>query len=271
LTGDIGSQLLVEPLDCTDRAAFVRLGERFKITGIVHLAASAPGRDVLAGIDAHLRAVLNALEAATRWRVRRVSIASTLGVYLGVTAIPFREDAPLPMTPVDPSPALTKSSELIGALVADSAAIEVINLRISTVWGPLRRANEPPFAALPALVRTGAAPTQPVHPDGGRDVCYVKDVARGIALLQITQQLNHRTYNVADGRVSSNREIVAAIREVMPGARVELQPSRDPHSAGQDGHLDISRIHEDTGYRPQYGLTRGIADYVDWLRAGHEY
>jgi UDP-glucose 4-epimerase len=101
--------------------------------------------------------VLNALEAATRRRVRRVSIASTLGVYLGVTAIPFREDTPLPITPVDPIPLLKKSSELIGALAADSAGTEVINLRISTVWGPLRRANGPPFAALPALVRTGAA------------------------------------------------------------------------------------------------------------------
>jgi UDP-glucose 4-epimerase len=215
------------------------------------------------GIDAHVQAVRNALEAASRWRVQRVSIASTLGVYLGVTAVPFREDAPLSMTPVDPSPVLTKSSELIEALVANSAGIEVINLRISTVWGPLRRANEPSFAALPALIRTGAAPTQPVHPEGERDVCYVKDIARGIALLQTTQQLNHRTYNVADGRVSSNREIVAAIREVVPGARVELLPS-------QDGYLDIIRIREDTGYRPQYGLTRGIADYVDWLRPGPE-
>jgi nucleoside-diphosphate-sugar epimerase len=42
------------------------------------------------------------------------------------------------------------------------------------------------------------------------------------------------------------------------------------HSSGQDGYLDIIRIREDTGHRPLYGLIRGIADYVDWLRPGPE-
>ena len=120
-------------------------------------------------------------------------------------------------------------------------------------------------------MRTGAPSRQLVHAEGGRDVCYVKDVARGIALLQVADHLNHRTYNVADGRATSNREIAAAIRNVLPGARVDLLPGHDPDSQAQDTYLDITRIHQDTGYQPAYGLTRGIADYVDWLRAGHEY
>jgi len=166
LTDDAGTRALVEQLDCTDRAAFLQLGECHQITGIVHLAAPSPGRDVIASIDAHMQGLLNALHAAARWSVQRISIASTLGVYLGVNEIPFREDAPLPMTPIDPIPVLKKSAELIGSLVADSG-VEVVNLRISTVWGPLRPHNEPPFAALPALVRTGAPSHQP-RPYRGR-------------------------------------------------------------------------------------------------------
>jgi UDP-glucose 4-epimerase len=271
LIDDIGTRAHVEQLDCTDRAAFLQLGERHEITGIVHLAASSPGRDVIAGIDAYVHGLLNALHAATRWAVRRISIASTLGVYLGVNEIPFREDTPLPMTRVDPIPVLKKSAELIGSLVADSAGIQVVNLRISTTWGPLRRHIEAPFAALPALVHGGGPSHQPVHAEGGRDVCYVKDLARGLALLQVAARLNHRTYNVADGRATSNGEIVAAIGGVLPGARVELLPGRDPDSPVEDTYLDISRIHQDTGYQPEYGLARGLADYVEWLRAGHEY
>lgn len=120
-------------------------------------------------------------------------------------------------------------------------------------------------------MHTGVPSHQPVHTEGGRDVCYVKDVAYGIALLQVADHLNHRTYNVADGRATSNGELVAAIRNVLPGARVDLLPGRDPDSPVQDIYPDITRIHQDTGYQPAYGLTRGIADYVDWLRAGHEY
>jgi len=58
---------------------------------------------------------------------------------------------------------------------------------------------------------------------------------------------------------------------VLPGARVDLLPGRDPDSPVQDTYLDITRIRQDTGYQPAYSLIRGIADYVDWLRAGHEY
>jgi UDP-glucose 4-epimerase len=112
---------------------------------------------------------------------------------------------------------LKKSAELIGSLVADSG-VEVVNLRISTVWDRCAP-HEPPFAALPALVRTGVPSHQPVHTEGGRNVCYVKDVAYGIALLQVANHLNHRTYNVADGRATSNGEVVAAIRNMLPGAR----------------------------------------------------
>jgi UDP-glucose 4-epimerase len=181
LAGEIGDRVHIEPLDCTDRMAFQRVGERREITGIIHLAASSnPGNDIIADIDAYLQALLNALHAALRWGVRRVSIASTLGIYAGVHDTPFREDAALPMTPVDRIPVLKNSAELIGSLVADSADLEVVNLRISTIWGPLRRHNEPPFAALPALVRGAAASHQPVYAEGGRDLCYVKDAARGI-------------------------------------------------------------------------------------------
>jgi UDP-glucose 4-epimerase len=54
LTDDVGTRALVEQLDCTDQAAFLQLGECHEITGIVHLAAPGPGRDVIASIDAHI-------------------------------------------------------------------------------------------------------------------------------------------------------------------------------------------------------------------------
>jgi UDP-glucose 4-epimerase len=272
LAAEIGDRVHIEQLDCTDRAAFLQLGQRREITGIVHLAAtSSPGNDIIGDIAAHLQSLLNALDAAIRWGVPRVSIASTLGVYLGVSETPLREDAALPMTPVDRIPVLKKTAELIGSLVADSADVQVINLRIATVWGPLRRHNEPPFAALPTLIHGAAASSRTVYAESRRDLCYVKDVARGIALLQIAEHLTHRTYNVAAGHATSNAEIVAAITNALPHARLDLLPGRDPTDPGQHTYLDITRIHQDTGYQPQYDLARGITDYIEWLRAGHEY
>ena len=56
----------------------------------------------------------------------------------------------------------------------------------------------------------------------------------------------------------------------MPDARVELPEGRGPAGSGRDTFLDIGRLREDTGYEPAYDTERSVADYLDWLRQGHE-
>lgn len=34
--------------------------------------------------------------------------------------------------------------------------------------------------------------------------------------------------------------------------------------------LSIDRLRADTGFAPEYDTARAAADYVAWLRAGHE-
>src|SRR5919198_6496876 len=79
LAGEPGGRVVVEPLDTTDEAAFLDIGKRYEIAGIVHLAA---GRYDLPDPVEYLRAetfgLLNALKAATVWGVRRVSLARPL-------------------------------------------------------------------------------------------------------------------------------------------------------------------------------------------------
>jgi UDP-glucose 4-epimerase len=53
---------------------------------------------------------------------------------------------------------------------------------------------------------------------------------------------------------------------VIPGARVDLPAG----GTGRPSYLDITRIRQDTGYRPEYDAERATADYIGWLRAGHE-
>ena len=31
-------------------------------------------------------------------------------------------------------------------------------------------------------------------------------------------------------------------------------------------YMEITRIKEDVGYRPQYDIERGVKEYIDWLR-----
>lgn len=272
------AQVVVEQADITDLSALRDIGTRHKITGIVHLAGSMPwppGPDE--PVEATRKAIgglLNVFEVAQAWGVERVGVASTIGVYGGVTAEgALNEELPLPMTSGHVIHAFKKIGELLADHLAGVTGVEIVNYRISAIWGPRGRAADPFFPA-PQLVHAAARGTTPdlaslrfpAYADDTVDLCYVKDCGRAIALLQLADQLNHRTYNVASGRATANAEVIAAIRKVVPDARIELPAG----GTGHHNYLDITRIREDTGYQPVYDTERAAADYLAWLRAGNE-
>ncbi|MEJ2863701.1 NAD-dependent epimerase/dehydratase family protein [Actinomycetospora flava] len=146
-------RVVVEPLDTTDAAAFLDVGARHRITGIVHLAAAPhDSPDPVAYLRAETTALLNALEAATAWSVRRFAVASTIAAYVGVDDPPWREDAPLPTVAPHQIPVFKKAAELFSTLAGAHAGFDVVTLRIGTIWGPLGLPDSP-FFALPRLLR----------------------------------------------------------------------------------------------------------------------
>jgi UDP-glucose 4-epimerase len=282
LAGEVGHGVFVEPADITDAAALLEIGQRHKITGIVHLAGSVPWppspADPVGAARRAVASLFNVIQAACAWDVTRVGAASTIGVYGGVTQDPpLREDMPLPMTSGHVIPAFKKIGELLNDHLGAATGLEIVNYRIGGVWGPLGRETSVFFGA-PQLVHAavrGTAPDfsalyAPAYAGGGLDLCYVKDCARAIALLLAAPRLSHRTYNVASGRLVTYGELAAAIGKVIPDARIDLPAGRDPNGADRDTYLDITRIRQDTGYEPAYDTDQAVADYVAWLRAGHD-
>jgi UDP-glucose 4-epimerase len=280
--GEAGRRVFVEQADLADRQALLDIGRRHKITGIVHLAGSVPwppgAYEPVDGARKAIDSLINVVEAARAWEVPRVGAASTIGVYGGVTEPPpYREDMPLPMTSGHVIPAFKKIGELLAGYLSGAAGVEIVNYRIAGIWGPLARVASPFFAA-PQFVHAavnGTAPDlsalySPAYAGQGLDLCYVKDCGRAIALLQQSPQLSYGTYNIGTGRLTTYGELAAAIRKVIPGAQLELRDGRDPDGPDEDIYLDISRLRQDAGYQPAYDVERGAADYISWLRAGHE-
>ncbi|GAA4775758.1 NAD(P)-dependent oxidoreductase [Actinomycetospora chlora] len=276
LAGEPTDRLAVEPLDTTDRQAFLALAERYRITGVVHLAAAphdAP--DPVAYLQAEATGLLNALAAASARGVRRFAVASSIAVYLGVDDPPWREESPLPTVAAHQIPVAKKTAELWSSLVGAHAGFDVVHLRIGTIWGPLGLPDSP-FFALPRLLSAAVRgeapdltpPRPPAHAGDATDLCYVKDCGRAIALLMVADRLGHATYNVSSGRLVPYAEVVAAINAAVPGANLVLPAG---HSSGRppEGHLDIARLQHDTGFVPEYDVDRAVADYVGWLRT-HE-
>ena len=264
-----------EQADVTDLDTLRAVGARHRITGIVHLAGYPAPRGSIGGIEATedlFRGFFNIVRVASEWNVRRIALASTLGVYSGVQHVgPLTEDMPVLLTGSHPIPRWKKIGELLGEQLAEATGLEIINLRISGTWGPV--GHEDTFFAAPALIHAAATSTpvdlsgllvQP-HLGDGLDLCYVKDTGRAIALLQVAEHLRYNTYNVASGRLTTNADVIDAIRSLQPGLNLEL-----PQGATRPGNpLDITRLHDDTGYQPEYDTARAAADYIAWLRAGN--
>ena len=165
-----------------------------------------------------------------------------------------------------------KTAELFAALAGDSAGFDAVSLRIGTIWGPLGPARQPVLRAAPPAQRGGLGrgpdltpPRPPAYAEDATDLCYVKDCGRAIALLMLAEQLNHRIYNVSTGRLVRYSEVVAAINAAVPGADISPPEGRNPDRP-TDNYLDITRLQEDTGFRPEYDVERAVPDYVDWLR-----
>jgi UDP-glucose 4-epimerase len=276
LDGEPAGRVVVEPLDTADQAAFLDIGKRHGITGIVHLAAARYDLpDPVEYLRADTLGLLNALKAAGAWGVRRFSVASSIGVYLGVDEVPLREDTPLPVVAAHQIPVFKKTAELFATLAGASAGFDAVSLRIGTVWGPLGVPDNP-FTPLPRLINAAVRgedpdltpPRPPAYALDATDLCYVKDCGRAIALLMLAERLDHTVYNVSSGRPVQYREVVAAINAVVPGASIALPQGRNPDRP-PDTYLDISRLQQDTGFRPEYDVERAVPDYVDWLR-GHD-
>ena len=268
-------RVAVEQADLADIDSLRAIGDRRPITGIVHLAAVALEEpDAIAFMRRNTAMLLNTLEVARAWSVRRFAVASSIGVYLGTPGPRWHEDLALvPTTSPNSILAFKKAVEAITPQVLQGTGVEPINLRIGTIWGPLGLADSPFFPIprlISATVRGEAPDLTPPRPPGfsedGGDRCYVKDCGRAIALLMHTDTLQHDTYNVSSGQPVANREFVAALNAAVPGAEASLPPGRAPAAPPDDPYLDTTRLARDTGFEPAFDVRAGVADYVAWLQ-----
>jgi nucleoside-diphosphate-sugar epimerase len=264
----LAGRVTVESLDVTDRDAFLALGDRFEVSDVVHLAGSVPD-DTVGYFRTDTTGLLNALDAARAWGVRRFAVASSLGVYAGRPEIPWHEELALPTAALPHViVAFKKAAEPLTTHALQGSGVQPLVLRIGTIWGPLVDPESPFFYVPPYISAVLRGEEPPVlYEDDGGDVCYAPDAGRAIALLTTAETLRHDTYNVSSGRPFTNRELADALEAVVPGLRLELRPGRE-HGPGDDPYLDIARLTRDTGFEPAFDVAAAVADYVEW-RAGN--
>ena len=261
------------------RHAEAALGELFDLPRLVHvmrengvdrIVHAADASDARLSIDmpvatvvANVEGVLQVLEAARLAGVRgRIVLLSSTAVY-GDNDGPIDESSPLrPRTPH----AVTKvTAEQLGAVYADLYGLDVVVLRIGDAYGP----ELAPPALLGALM--GAAVRgEPFRAFTGADQTFAlthgEDVVRAVIAALTASRAPRRVYNITGGERHSLGRIATLVRERFPEAAVDIGPGHLPELPRQ-GPVATRAASADLGYRPRWGLARGLDDYAEWLLA----
>jgi UDP-glucose 4-epimerase len=272
IKSEIGKRAFIESLEVTAGHDVIDLVRKHKVTGIVHLAV--PGLGALSASEdyrVNLMGFLNILEAARLFDIKRISLASSIAVYASLAQGPFHEEAFLPVHSGYPTETFKKALEILGLHYASRTDLEVVALRIGNPFGPLYHTLAAPTSRICHAAAKGApvdftgARRGAPHEEDDPGAFYVKDCAAAIQLLQMADKLSHRIYNIGSEGPTTYGEFLAAVRTAVPDARISLQPGRSP-GYRPNAYMDISRIKEEVGYRPQYDIKRGVEEYIDWLR-----
>src|SRR5439155_13959669 len=121
--------------------------------------------------------------------------------------------------------AFKKGMEMHAHYYAAQNKLDVVALRIASIYGPLYYSMHNPIGRICHAAVHDAEPDFRDRPGGKlpegdqADWTHVKDVARGIQMVHTAPALSHRAYNIGSGPASSNRDAVEAARKVVPAAR----------------------------------------------------
>lgn len=276
LEAHIGKGLTWEQADIGVPGALLALANKHEVDSIVHMAIHGQAQpDAGADIRINMDKLSSLLDAARDAGVRRVSLASSSAPYFGVANGPFREDQPLPIESVISPEAFKKAWEILTLNYAKQSGIDLVNMRLSGVFGPMYASMRNLPSRLVAAAVHGTQPDfspalggVPFADDTG-DLAYVKDIARGIVIVHNSPTLEHQTYNIGSGTATSNAEILDALSKVKPTFTAEFQEGRSTRFK-PSAYSDIRRM-QHLGYAPKHTIETAIADYVEWLEAGNAH
>jgi UDP-glucose 4-epimerase len=244
---------------------------------ILDPAYLATNRSTAFGVN--VGGVVNLLEAMIAFGVPRIVNFSSIGVLPRVLYKPIDGNHPVLLADAGPGTDFYGSTKVAAeamlyayhqALGLDFRTIRpsaVYGLGMNQYVGPIKAMVENAVRGLPAHFEYGGA-----HP---RAYTHARDIAGlVIAMLDAPDDADRIFYGAAGGPMVSTTEVAEIVRELVPGADVEiaeqLSEAEKPVVALR-GELSIENARAQLGWEPKYGSIRdGIAQYIDHYRAFHE-
>lgn len=236
---------------------------------VIHLAAKAGVIPSLKQPDEYIytniNGTLNILNFMLKKKISKLIFASSSSVYGNNRDIPFQEDS-VSLTPVSPYAFTKKSCEILNYTYHHINNLDVLNLRLFTVYGPRQR---PDLAIHKFFKLINEDKEIPVYGDGSsaRDYTFIDDTINGIvSALEFIQENQgiYETINLGNQNPVNLLDLINVIGKVTnlkPRLRYLDQQAGDVDIT----FADISKAQQLFKYNPQTTLEDGLVKFNDWF------
>jgi|RhiMetdeSRZDD1v2_1073273.scaffolds.fasta_scaffold09664_7 UDP-glucuronate 4-epimerase len=261
-------------LSTTSHNELLKIFKGVSFQSIVHLAARAGVRPSIehakSYYDSNVLSTLNLLEFARHAKIQRFIFASSSSVYGNNPNVPWKE-TDLLHQPISPYGATKLAAEELGLVYARLYEMQLITLRLFTVYGPRQR----PDLAIHRFYNL-ISKQRPItmYGDGQtmRDYTYVSDIVSGIQGAMNYKGTDNTIFNLGDSRQVSLIQLVQTLETAMQKKAIINRQPEQPGDVPQT-YADISKAGSLLGYHPKVMLEEGIQRFVEWKqkekRMGH--
>ncbi len=220
-------------------------------------------------IEINVQGTQNIIDAASKFGIKRLIIASSAAVYGEASNLPLKEEsAGQCLSPY----AQSKWENESQISLARENGLEAVALRFFNVYGPGQSTDGAYAAVIPKFVEMLTSGKHPVvYGDGlqSRDFIHVKDLVRAIEILIRCNWnlVDYHAYNLASQSQTSILEIIdfinTSIKKISPGFS-NIEPNFLQVRKGDIKHsfADISKIKSALNWSPSVKLSEGLDELV---------
>jgi len=242
---------------------------------VLHQAAlgSVPRsiKDPITSNDVNVSGFLNMLMASRDAKVKRFMYAASSSTYGDSKGLPKVEEViGKPLSPY----AITKYvNELYASIFNDTYGLETIGLRYFNVFGRKQDPNGAYAAVIPKFVIQLVNHQSPkINGDGtfSRDFTYIDNVIEAnVRSILADSNASNTVYNVAFGERTSLNELVEMLKNLLSKfdhTIKDVSIINGPERQGDVPHslASIEKAKKGIGYDPQYSVSSGLKEAVNW-------
>ena len=258
--------------DICDSERIQALFKKHKFQYVCHLAAQPGVRYSLEHPfiyeHSNLQGFLVILEACRNAEIPKLVYASSSSVYGVNRKLPFSETDSVDQ-PVSLYGATKKSSELMAHVYSHLFGIQMVGLRLFTVYGPWGRPDMAIWLFTEAMLR-GETINVFNYGKMRRDFTYITDIVNGIKNALFADGLNqYEIFNLGNHRSEKLMDMIHILANALD---VEPKVNFMPMQPGdmQETYADIKRAQKALHFNPQTSIADGIPAFVNWYKMYHK-